>query len=299
MLSLVALAALYAPATLGVPLQNGTRVIRDVAYLGPKRGFKMDMYLPAPSQNSALRPAMVWIHGGGWGGGSKSMERDVEVCRTLVAAGYVTLSIDYRLGEGSWPLNVLDCKNAVKYLRVNAAKLKVDPDRIGVAGGSAGGHLAMMVGYTQGVADLDPVNPYGPVSSAVRCVVNLYGPANLQVGNRPDQPRMQESMQKFGGAFNATSLSDPVYQIASPINYINRYSPPTLVIHGRADEIVDFKQSEELVKVLQQNNVPVNTVFLDGVGHGFDLEKLGKTPLPTDLRPVFLAFVGKYLAPRR
>ena len=93
------------------------------------------------------------------------------------------MSIDYRLGDGAWPTNLVDCKNAVRFLRAHAAQYHLDPNRIAVAGGSAGGHLALMVALTGDQDHLEPsgsATPYPGVSSAVRCVINMYGVTNLQ-----------------------------------------------------------------------------------------------------------------------
>src|SRR5688572_3661461 len=118
--------------------EPSVRITNDVAYLAPDRSEKLDLYLPADPAPGKLSPALVWIHGGGWTGGTKNEARAKNVCGTLAEAGYVAVSIDYRLGERAWPTNLHDCKNAVRFLRANADRYHVDPNRIAVAGGSAG-----------------------------------------------------------------------------------------------------------------------------------------------------------------
>src|SRR6185369_7588511 len=162
--------------------ESSVRVTPNLAYLAPDRAEKLDLYLPAPPPAGKLSPAVVWIHGGGWTGGTKDEARAKEICGTLANAGYVALSIDYKLGDGAWPTNLFDCKNAVRFLRTHASEYHVDPARIAVAGGSAGGHLALMVGFTAGKAELEPsgaATPYPGVSNAVRCVIDMYGPTDL------------------------------------------------------------------------------------------------------------------------
>ena len=120
--------------------ESAPRVVKDVTFLAPDRAEKLDVYLPTALPAGTLAPAVVWIHGGGWTGGTKNETRAAEICGTLAAAGYVAVSIDYRLGDGAWPTNLHDCKNAVRFLRAHAAEYHIDPKRIAVAGGSAGGH---------------------------------------------------------------------------------------------------------------------------------------------------------------
>src|SRR5687768_7447602 len=120
------------------------------------------------------------IHGGGWVGGDKAAAREFNIGTTLAAAGYVCASVNYKLkGDDRWPTNLFDCKNAVRFLRTRAVQYQVAPDRIGVIGGSAGGHLALMVAYTSDLPELTPTaaanTPYPGVSDGVRCVVDLYG----------------------------------------------------------------------------------------------------------------------------
>jgi acetyl esterase/lipase len=179
------LAALL-PVLLLLPIASAAdadvRVTKDVAFLAAGRAEKLDVYQPAPRADGRPHPALVWIHGGGWTGGTKNEARADNICRAAAKAGYVAVSIDYRLGDGAWPTNLFDCKNAVRFLRANAARYSVDPSRIAVAGGSAGGHLALMVALTAGAAELDPAGadtPYPGVSDAVRCAVNMYGITNI------------------------------------------------------------------------------------------------------------------------
>lgn len=278
---------------------SSVRVTRDVTYLAPGRAEKLDLYLPATPAGGKLSPAVVWIHGGGWTGGKKDEDRAKEICTTLANAGYVAVSIEYKLGEGVWPTNLFDCKNAVRFLRVHAQEYHLDPQRIGVAGGSAGGHLALMVGLTAGKKDLEPDAPYPGVSSAVRCVIDMYGPADLLTrreiapdGTPTDKVRPIGSALKI---FSAASEQDPVLKVASPVTHVAKNSPPVLILHGRADTTVDYTQSEELARVMKERGAPHELVLIDGVGHTFAWEKWGKKKMERDLRPVALEFLAKNL----
>ena len=283
--------------------ETGTmaRVITDVVYLAPTRAEKLDLYLPAPPAEGMLSPALVWIHGGGWTGGTKNEARAKNVCGTLAAAGYVAVSIDYQLGAGAWPTNLHDCKNAVRFLRAHAAKYRLDPNRIAVAGGSAGGHLALMVALTAGVAGLEPTGaatPYPGLASDVRCVANFYGITNLLTRQETDKAGKPSGALKLGGGsltvFGAESAESPVLRVASPVTYVAKTSVPVLTLHGRADATVDYGQAEELDRVARERGALHQVIFLEGVGHTFDLQTWAKKPLPRDLRPVLLEFLARH-----
>ncbi len=279
--------------------ENAGRTEHDVAFLASDRAEKLDVYLPAPPAAGRLSPAVVWIHGGGWKSGDKGEARAKEICITLQIAGYVAISINYKLGPGSWPTNLLDCKNGVRFLRAHAAEYHIDPARIAVAGGSAGGHLSLMVGLTVGKKEFEPDAPYPGVSSAVRCVIDMYGIANLSVHGQTDakgQPTatrklMNDSLADFGAANDEAD----VFRIASPVTYVAKGAPPVLILHGNADTTVDHAQSEELDRVLKERGIEHEFVSLAGIGHTFDWETWNKQPLPRDLRPVALAFLARHL----
>lgn len=294
---------------LGLPLavavsaaEPTARVIHDVAFLAPDRKEKLDLYLPSEPMAGKLSPALVWIHGGGWLNGTKGEARAKNICGTLAEAGYVAVSIDYRLGKDAWPTNLYDGKNAVRFLRANAAKYRIDPNRIAVAGGSAGGHLALMVALTAGEQDLEPAGaqtPYPGIPSDVRCVVNFYGITNLLTHGQTDAEGNPTATRKLMGktlkCFGAASDDADVLRVASPVAHVTKSSPPMLTFHGRADTTVDFPQAEELDRVAKARGATHEMLLLDGVGHTFDLQTWSKQPLPQDLRPLFLAFLAKNL----
>lgn len=289
---------LLAGATLSAADPTAVKVESDVAFLGPGRTEKLDLYLPATPTADRKAPALVWIHGGGWNGGTKAEARAREICTTLAEAGYVAVSIDYKLGPGAWPQNLHDCKNAVRFLRANAARLGIDPERIAVAGGSAGGHLALMVAYTAGQPALEPNAPYPGFSSAVDCVINLYGITNILTRREVDKSGRPLGVAKLGSAlavFGAKDEADPVLRLGSPVNHLSPQSPPTLILHGRADATVDYLQAEELAAALQKHGVPHELLLLDDVGHTFAFQTWGKRKLARDLRPVVFAFLERHL----
>lgn len=278
------------------------RTTPDVAFLAPDRTEKLDVYLPATPPAGRRSPALVWIHGGGWMGGTKSEARAKNICTTLAEAGYVAVSIDYRLGAGAWPTNLHDCKNAVRFLRAHAAKYQLDPDRIAVAGGSAGGHLALLVALTTGHPELEPVGgatPYPGESSAVRCGINFYGITNVpewREAAKADAPGGARPMRQSTAKVYGVELPDaPVLRLASPVTHLSKSSVPLLTLHGRADPTVHVSQAEELDRVARARGARHELILLDAIGHTFDLRTWGKKPLPRDLGPVVLDFLARHL----
>jgi acetyl esterase/lipase len=278
----------------------GVRVRPDVPYLAAGRRETLDLYLPA--QGAALRaaPAIVMIHGGGWVGEDKAQPREQAICRALARAGYVCASVNYRLGDGAWPTNLYDCKNAVRFLRVHAADYGIDPGRLAVLGCSSGGHLALMVGFTAGDPGLEPPGPYPGISSAVGAVVEMYGITDLltrqettPAGEPTGRPKDVNAPRVLG----ATRKADPaLWRLASPVTHITPASPPVLIIHGLADATVDYGQAQELDRKLTAQGVPHELILLPGVGHQFDFTTGHGKPLPRDLTPVVLNFLSRYLA---
>lgn len=282
------------------------RVVTNVTYLAPERAEKLDLYLPEGRTAGVKSPALVWIHGGSWVGGEKGEARAKEICSTLVGAGYVAVSINYKLGRNTWPQNLLDAKNAVRFLRAHADEYGIDPDRIAVGGGSAGGHLALMVGLTIGQKELEPTAPYPNVSSDVRAVLDLYGPANLVlpsvVDGKDPVPGMRKVMADARGVFGPEPVPESVLRAASPTHIAAKGAPPILIFHGKEDPIVEHTQSVELDKVLTERGVEHVFTLVEGAQHSFDFEisnpSAGTPKLPRDLRPEALAFLAKHLAPK-
>jgi acetyl esterase/lipase len=286
------------PATLPAA-PEGVVIQRDVAYLPPGRKEKLDLYLPAGRPKAVRSPAVVIIHGGGWSGGDKSANREFNIGTTLAKAGYVCASVEYlKEGTGRWPTNLHDCKNAVRFLRANADQYQVDADHLGVIGGSAGGHLALMVAYTFGVKELTPDSPYPGTSDKVQCCVDLYGPTDLLTRQSTDPDGTPNGKLREAGLFPDRRGEIPEkWKLASPVYHVRKDSPPTLILHGTADTTVDRGQSVELDRKLSEAGVEHRLILLPGIGHTFDLQQWQGKPLPEDLRPVVVGFFDKHLKP--
>ena len=261
---------------------NDFRVMRDVSYLTEDRSEKADFYLPPAIPDGKRVPAVVVIHGGGFRTLAKDNPREVNICGNLARNGYIAMSIDYALaaeGKPAWPRNLHDCKTAVRWLRANAERLQIDPDRIGVIGGSAGGTLASLVAMTLPSDGLDPVASHGDLSCAVRCAVDLYGVSDIAKWNEDTV------------LFNKTFAEAPeLYRQASPITYVRPGGVPQLIIHGTADETVDVSQSEDFAQALDQAGSPNELILVPGAVHSFHLE-----PEQRDLRPAVLGFLDRHL----
>lgn len=276
----------------------------DVVFLGADREEKVDVYLPPGWAATDRRPGIVWIHGGGWLGGDKAARREVEVCTELAKAGFVCVSVNYRLGDGAWPGNLEDCRDGVRFLRARAGTWGVDAGRIGVAGASAGGHLALMVAYAAGEVSAGGPGEGGPsvmypdVSSSVSCVVNLYGITDLRDRRRTEVDGTPTDVRRAGGPARVFGTDDPaadIFRRASPVEHVGSLSPPTLILHGRADTTADYGQAIALVRALERHGVPHQVLMIDGVGHSFDLDFWRDAPLPVDAKSVVLRFLLRHL----
>ena len=257
----------------GGRLPDGVKVERDLTYLAPERAEKLDLYQAVARSPYERSPAVVIIHGGGWVGGDKGAKRERITAVALVQAGYVCVSIEYWKGAvDRWPRNLQDCKNAVRWLRFHADRYRIDPDRIGVIGGSAGGHLAMMVAYTAGNRALDPTPLYPGCSDHVSACVNMYGISNLltrQMTDADGEPNGQPAISRLFPEPRGEALEK--WKLASPVTHVRKDSPPTLTLHGGRDTTVDKDQSKELDRALTAAGAESKLIMVPGANHAWPL----------------------------
>ena len=236
--------------------------LSDVPFLGAGRKEKLDLYFPSGDFRSK-RPAVVFINGGGFTGGDKAEYRSASVSADLCRAGYVVVSCNYVLGPkdkpGVWPQNIADCRNAVRWVRAHAKELGVNPDKIAVAGGSAGGYLALMVGLSD-----DKTGPGGDPtakhSAKVSAVIDMYGVVSFAKRGKGEVP--------------GTSPAEQAAYL--PESQCDAQDPAVLILHGTADTTVDIAQSDDMAKALRAAKTPFEYIVVEGAPHTFDLHPKGK-----------------------
>jgi acetyl esterase/lipase len=233
---------------------EGCELKRDVVYgKGGDVDLKCDVWFPKERSADPI-PGVLYIHGGGWTAGDKNHPQDIA---PLVRRGYCVVSINYRLApKAIWPAQIEDCKCAVRWLRANAKEMKIDPDRMGAWGGSAGGHLAMLLAYCDDKT-LEGKGGHEGVSSKVQACCSWYGPAQVSA-----------TFKLFSGA------TEDFTKIASPVTHIDKSDPPTLFVHGEEDSTVKIEQSELALKALKAAGVDAELVRVANAGHVF--KQVGK-----------------------
>lgn len=260
---------------------------RDLVYVPARtQGPALAMDVVRPS-SAGPHPGVVLIHGGGFSGGNRTSM--IPMATMLARRGYVAAAVSYKLTPRfQFPAPVYDVKAAVRYLRANAAKFTLDPERIGTIGVSAGGTLALFLGVTRGIPRFEGPPDYAGVSSSVNCVVNLYGRSDLTTA--------------YGGSRNAGDALPPLvggelpyarrsHLEASPLWWVSPASAPVLSIHGTLDLNVPYSQSLALRDRLAGAGVEAELETLTGAGHGFkgsDAERADR---------VMVAYLDRHLKP--
>jgi len=246
--------------TATTPQSEAGSVEENVVY-GSANGaeLRLDIYKPAdrkPADQHAPRPAIILIHGGGWTSFDKgTMQRMGEF---LSRSGFVAFAVDYRLFHGTesrWPAQLDDVQRAVRWVRANAAKYGVNPERIGAFGHSAGAQLAALLGMEDTRDNSDPA--LAKYSSRVEAVVDVSGPTDFTVNHDADGVAFLTS---FLGADYAKHPE--VWRQASPAFHVAKDNAPFLIVHGKRDESVPLAQAEKLFEALKAQGVPV---FLEKV----------------------------------
>jgi acetyl esterase/lipase len=292
----VMLAAMVAPAVaqLGKPkLPEGTKVHRNLEYVkGGHERQRLDLYVPMAD---APVPVIVWVHGGAWLGGSKEGGGPA---LPFVGKGYAVASINYRLSQHAvFPAQIEDCKAAIRWLRANARAYNLNPQRIGVWGASAGGHLVALLGTTGGVKELEGKGGNAEQSSRVQVVVDFFGPTDfLQMDAhalpgarlKHDSPTSPES-RLIGGAIQKNAEK---VKRANPITYVTKDAPPFLIAHGEKDPLVPCHQSELLHEALKKAGIEVTLHRIPDAGHG------GKGFSTDKMQAAIGAFFDKHLKAR-
>jgi len=210
-------------------------------------------------------PAIVCIHGGGFRAGTR--DGYDSLIKKLAGHGYVAVTVTYRLApKYPFPAAVHDVKAAVRWLRANAQKYQIDPDRIGAMGGSAGGTLAQMLGVTGDEKQFEGDGGNARQSSRVACVVNLYGANDFTKSYGKSADAGEVLPLYLGGNLEQVRQK---HILASPLYWVTPTAAPTLCIHGTKDNYVAFEQSEWLIDRLKAAGVEARLLPMEGSGHGF------------------------------
>lgn len=254
---------------------NATPAFQDLPYASVSSTQKLDIYLP---KGNGPFPVVLNFHAGGFKFGDKT-NMPGKVCQALLDGGIAVAGVNYRLSdEATFPAAVLDARAAVRFLRANAAKYNLDPERIGAFGQSAGGNIAAMLGTTGDGAPFDDASLGNPdVSNNVQVVVDWFGPTDF--GKMDEQAKAQgcsASDQTHGQASSFESVylgsivssSPDLVAKANPITYIDKKDPPFLIQKGDQDCTVAVENTKMLADALKATGVPVEYDLLPGAGHG-------------------------------
>jgi acetyl esterase/lipase len=250
-----------APLAWAARLETDFRVVSNVTYLTASNfEAKLDLYVTRTPAKAL--PTLIWIHGGGWTGGSKETATGIPA---YLAMGMNVVNVEYRLARvAPAPAAVEDCRCALRWVIQHAREYGIDATRLVVAGGSAGGHLALTTGMLPASAGLDRQCP-GPDNLKVAAIVNWYGISD--VNELLDGPNMRAyAVSWLGSAPNR----DEIARRVSPITYVRAGLPPVLTIHGDADPTVPYEQSVRLHKALAGVGVANELLTMAGGKHGFD-----------------------------
>ena len=248
-------------------LEHQYTVLPNITYhTANNRDNTVDLYLPRDADGST--PVLIYIHGGGWVGGSK----ESRVLRLLpwMEMGWAVVNVQYRLNDISLaPAAVEDCRCALRWVIQNAARYNFDTDRIVVSGDSAGGHLALTTGMLPESAGLDRqcagnnISSRGPEELPVAAIINWYGITD--VGDLLEGPNMQSyAVEWLGSIPNRFEVAERV----SPLTYVRSGLPPILTIHGDADRLVPYQHGVLLHEELTKAGVSNQLHTVPGGGHG-------------------------------
>lgn len=274
-LLLVSLAAFAQP-----PAAANTDAIKrkwlNIAYASVSKAQQLDIYLP--NEGDGPFPVIISIHGGAFMFGDKA-DGQLNPMLEGLQRGYAVVSINYRLsGEALFPKNIQDVKAAIRWVRANASTYKINPEKVAIWGGSAGGNLAALAGTSGDVKELEDLSLGNPnQSSRVQAVVDWFGPTNFLLmdeqlkatGNgKPDHSEANSPESKLMGQ-KITEIPEKV-QLANPETYISKDDPPFFIEHGTKDQIVPTQQSEnfaaKLTSILGKEKVSIH--LLQGAKHG-------------------------------
>ena len=262
-----------------VPAQTGGSIIPDVVY-GHKDGMALtfDVFTPAEPNGVGILNKVS----GGWISRWMPPERARPRYETLLGRGFTVFAVRHGSSPRfKVPEAYADVRRAVRFVRLHAETYGIDPDRLGVYGGSAGGHLSLMVGLASDDGNPTAEDEVLRVSSLVAAVVAYYPPVDLRTRAKPSgrfPATLPDSSLFFASGvvepaaadrFAALDFEDVLSASVSPILHVSSDDPPTLLVHGDADPLVDINNSQLIHEALATQNVTTDLVVIEGAGHGF------------------------------
>jgi acetyl esterase/lipase len=260
-----AVIGLIALAVAGRAQTPAPRVHKDVVYATVEgKSLGLDLYLPADARSPGL---VVWVHGGAWRSGTKANPP-----MAFVEHGYAMASLDFRQsGEARFPANVHDIKAAIRFLRAKSREYGYRSDRMAIAGSSSGGHLAALVGVTNGHTDLEgTVGAHLQESSSIAAIIDYYGASNLTTILAQSTPHglsvRQPALDLLLGA--QPDKVPALAQLASPVAHVEGTDPPLLIFHGDQDPQMPINQSHELQGAYEKAGLDVHFDVVHGAAHG-------------------------------
>lgn len=244
----------------------------DIPYAGTDNAKqRLDVLLPKVRTSDKPLPVVVYIHGGAWLAGDRRGGHG-RLASYVASGEYAGISVGYRLtNEAQWPAQIHDCKAAIWWIRGNAQKYHLNPNRIGVVGDSAGGHLVAMLGTSGGVEKLEgQLGAHTGMSSRVTCVIDKFGPSDLlAMKDFPSRLNHDQASSPEGKLIGGrVSENQEIAKSASPITYVTEDDPPFLIIHGDNDMIVPYNQSARFAKALKAAQVDCHFTTIKDGGHG-------------------------------
>lgn len=262
------------------------KIVPDVAY-GHKHGMALtfDVFKPKENANGA---GVLFIASGGWFSQWRPPEETVEKFQPLLDKGFTVFAVRHGSSpKYNIPEIVEDVRRSVRFIRLHAKDYGVDPDRIGVYGASAGGHLALMLGTTADTGDAKATDRVLHVSDRVAAVVAYYPPVDIRPINRAPSEVNHASVHRT--RYPALIFDPSKAPSVSPILHVTPDDPPTLLIHGDQDRLVPLHSSESIYEAFKAKNVPTDLLIIKGAGHGFRGQDARRA------REAMVAWFQKYL----
>lgn len=261
----------FLTASTGIP--KGLEVTQDVPYSNDTNVLKKMDIVKSSDKKTSPSPVIIFIHGGGWQNGDKS--GGLLWLFPFALKGYFCTAINYRLSnEAPFPAQIEDVKCAVRFLRSKAKEYNINPDKIGVFGHSAGGHLAALLGTSGDIKDLEETGGYNEFSSRVQAAADLSGPTDFIRLN----PVMLKDKNSYVSKFLGGTLENKkaLAVKANPLTHISKDDPPFLIIHGNKDNVIPENQSKALYKALKDAGLTVDLKILEGKNHNIRCDEADK-----------------------